>query len=142
MSKIARIIFLIVGAVMPIFVGLVHSYVHLTELITPEIEDFLQKKFEYSGKTQPLWDAWGVISFMMGISFIVIGLLNISTFRKLSKTEYPPILSILAMIFYLCCVLYVGIEYQAENQLYGGIVGGVLILICLTLTLRQNNSKL
>lgn len=78
---------------------------------------------------------------MMGISFIVIGILNISSWRKLSKTDYPPILSILAMIIYLSAVIYVGIEFKQVMQLYGGIFGMILIISCLVLTLKGMKSS-
>lgn len=126
---------------MPIFIGTLHTFVYFNDLISPAIHDYLQKGFEYSGKVQPLWDGWGIANFMMGISFIVIGLLNISSLRKLSKTDYPPILSILAMMFYLCGVIYVGVQYQQNMQLYGGIISGALILICLTLSVNGQKQK-
>lgn len=138
MSKLSRILFLIVGVVFPILIGLLHLVVHLTQLVSPEIQDYLQKEFMYSGKIQPLWDAWGIASFMMGISFVVIGLLNISILRRLSINDYPPVLSIISMMVYLSGVIYVGIEFEQSMQLYGGIFGGLLIACCLILTLKGN----
>lgn len=141
MSKTARILFLIIGVVFPIFIGLIHTYVHLSQLLTPEIEAYLQKEFVYSGKSQALWPAWGVVGFMMGISFVVIGLLNASSLRKLTATEYPPLLSIFAMLLYLAGVIFVGHEYNQSMQFYGGIFGAILTLICLFLTVKGRNAS-
>ena len=141
MRKTSRVIFLIIGCIMPIFIGAVHTIVYFYQLITPEIQEYLQKEFIYSGKSQPLWDAWGVANFMMRISFVTIGLLNISALRKLSKIDYPPIFSIIAMIFYLIGVIYVGVKFEQTIQFYGGIVGIVLIFGFLILSTRQNQKE-
>lgn len=142
MNKIVRILFLLVGCIAPIFIGSLHTATHFTQLITPEIEQFLQKEFLILGQPQKLWNTWGVVNFMMGVSFIVIGLLNISTLKNLSKTDFPPILSLVAMVLYQLCVTYVGYEYEAGFQFYGGMIGGILISISLLLTLTHKNSTI
>lgn len=135
--KTARILFLMVGCIMPMFIGALHTATHFSQLVIPEIKEILQSEIVIFGVSQPIWNTWGIVSFMMGASFIIIGLLNISIFRNLSKMEYPPVFPILAMIIYQLCVTYVGYEYEQGFQLYGGMVGTVFLLICLMLTLRK-----
>jgi len=45
MNKLARILFLIVGCIFPIFIGAFHTSTHFKDLVTPEIFDYLQKKY-------------------------------------------------------------------------------------------------
>ena len=138
MNKLSRILFLLVGCIMPIFIGIVHTIVYFTQLTAPEIENHLQKQFEISGSTQPLWYSWGVVSFMMGISFIVIGLLNSYILQRNSKHSALPTLPIIAMLFYQLCVIYVGYEYEQNFQFYGGIFGLLLLLICIFLNAKKS----
>jgi len=78
---------------------------------------------------------------MMGASFVVIGLINIATIRRLQNGERLPVLTITALIFYQVCVAYVGYAFEQAFQLYGGIFGGVLAVVCLVLTLIQADTK-
>lgn len=135
MNKIARILFLIVGCIFPLFIGGLHTLTHFRELLTPEIFDYLQKEVPLLGEKQTLWNVWGMVSFMMGASFIVLGLLNISISKLIPKTKALPVFPIVAVILYQLCVIYVGYEYKGAFQFYGGILGIILISICLILTL-------
>lgn len=139
--KTTGILFLMVGCIFPIFIGILHTITHFGQLVTPEINQFLQREFVILGKSQALWNTWGIVSFMMGTSFIIIGLLNISTLKKLSKTDFPPIISLIAMILFQFCVTYVGYEFEQDFQRYGGIFGGILLLASLALTLKNRNLK-
>lgn len=136
-NKIARTLFTIVGCIMPIFIGVLHTATHFSDLVTPEIQEYLQKEVSIIGQNQPLWYTWGITSVMMGISFIVIGILNISMLRTIPKKQNVPILSICAMILYLIFVLYVGIEFEQAFQFYGAIFGLVLMIACLFLSLNS-----
>ncbi len=138
MKKLARILFLIVGSVFPILVGALHTKVHFAELVIPKVQSDLSGTLQIMGDTIVYYNCWGLMSLMMGISFIVIGLLNISTFIRLSKDDYPPVMSIVAMMIYLTAVIYVGVTFQADQQFYGGIFGMVLSTICLFLSLKKD----
>ena len=122
---------------MPIFIGLLHTYAHFTDLINPEVQSHLQQEIMVTGQTQIMWNTWGVMSVMMGISFIVIGLLNISIIRNTNKNSQFPTLPIFAMIFYLSAVIYVGLTFNADMQLYGGIAGMMLTIVCLITNLKS-----
>ena len=139
MHKTAKILFLIVGCIFPIFIGGLHTATHFSALMTPEINVYLQKEVIILGEQQTLWNTWGVVSFMMGAAFIVIGLLNICILKGTPKNKALPILAILAMLLYQLCVIYVGYEFEAGFQFYGGIFGAILIVICLFLTFRNRS---
>ena len=137
MSKISRVLYLIAGSVFTILIGALHTFVHFQDLVKPEVQKNLQQEIMIMGESQTMWNTWGIMSFMMGMSFIVIGLLNIHIFNQLSKDEYPPSMGILAMVIYLLSVIYVGYEFAQAPQLYGGFFGLILISICGLLKLKN-----
>lgn len=134
MNKTARTLFLIVGCIFPILIGGLHTFVHFTELVTPEIYNYLQKEVTITGTKQPIWNSWGIVSFMMGASFIIIGLLNIVILSISPKTKALPVLPIIAMLLYQLCVVFAGYAYNGPFQLYGGMFGIALLSFCLMLT--------
>lgn len=133
MHKTAKILFLIFGVIIPIFIGSLHIYVHFKDLLTPEIYEYLQKEVFISYKNQALWNSWGIMSFMMGSSFITIGLINLAIFLKFSKAGHIPKMVISSMMFYQFCVIYVGYTFDQAFQFYGGIVGFIAMKMCLIL---------
>ncbi len=139
MNKLAKTFFIIAGCITPIFIGGLHLFVHFKDLIQPKIQNYLQKEMSIFGTEQALWYTWGIVSFMMGASFIIIGLLNIATIKKLHSTDHLPILSIISMMIYQLCVIYVGFEFEQNFQFYGGFLGLILFSISLVLTLRIKN---
>jgi hypothetical protein len=124
---------------MPIFIGIAHTVSHFMDLMTPEVNDFLQKEISILGEPQKLWNTLGVVSFMMGVSFIVIGILNISVILKTPKTHALPKMAIVAMIGYQMAVTYVGFEFEQSMQLYGGVFGLLLLSVCLVLTIKHRS---
>jgi len=134
MRKTARVLYFITGVVFPILIGGIHTAVHFSDLNTPEVQSALSGELIIMGEPQTYWNTWGVVSVMMGISFIVIGLLNLHIFRRLNKIDYPPIFPLLAMVLYLSAVIYVGFTFNAAQQLYGGLFGMVLVLIAIVLS--------
>ncbi|MEM9846684.1 MAG: hypothetical protein AAF847_02250 [Bacteroidota bacterium] len=136
MNRIANLLYFLFGILFPILIGALHTWVHFTELTKPEVQQALSNPIFLMGKAQPLWNTWGVMSFMMGISFIIIGLLNLAMRQHHSWKAYPFLSAIVAMLLYYCCVIYVGHTFQAMPQYYGGIFGLLLGLACLILTWR------
>lgn len=139
MIKTARILFYIFSIIMPILIGALHTYVHFTELLTPEVFEHLTPKVLINGKQTPLWNAWGLVSFMMGTSFILIGLLNLVAFRKLDKLAPPPIGNSLIIVLFLICVIYAAHTFHAPEQFYGSIVGLIFMTISIVLSLKSKN---
>ena len=136
MKKATRVIYLIIGVIFPIFIGLLHTYVHFTDLTTVTVQETLNTNLIISGNPQTYWNTWGVVSFMMGWAFIVIGLLNIVLFSLMKKEDYPPVMGFIVMGLYLFGVIYVGLEFNAIPQLYGAFFGLILIFAGLILTLK------
>jgi len=122
---------------MPILIGTWHTQVHFADLVSEPAQEAITNSIIIMGETKSLYNTFGLVSFMMGISFIIIGLLNIAAIKR-NKGNYPPILNIIIMMLYLACVIYVGRTFDATEQFYGGIVGMFLSLFCLGLTLTGN----
>lgn len=140
MIKTARILFVIFGTVMPILIGALHTFVHFKELLTPEIFEHLSTSFPINGRPTPLWNAWGLISFMMGASFIIIGLLNWTAFRQIPKHTTPPVSNSFIMLLYLICVIYAAHTFHAPEQFYGSIVGFILMSVTIFLSLKSKSN--
>ena len=136
MKKAARILFLIFGTIAPILIGLLHTKVHFQELLTPEIFEILSAEVPMNGRPTRLWNAWGLISFMMGGAFIIIGLLNAAAYSGLGKDNFPPISNIIIMMIYLGMVIYSAGTFNALEQFYGSIGGMFFMTIALFLTLK------
>lgn len=131
MSKLSRILYGIIGVFFPVFVGLLHMLAHVQDLITTDVRNQLENvELSIFDQPQVAWNSWGVMSVMMGMSFIVIGIINLHIVRSLKPNEYPPTLALLGMLVYLLTVVYVGSAFEANQQFYGGIFGLVLLACC------------
>lgn len=142
MLKLCRIIFLVVAARIPIIIGVMHLYIHFSKLVSPKVEDYLQKGAVISSESPQLWEIWGMTSFMMGLCFIIVGLLNSFTYLKLPKSGFPPLPSVLVMVLYYSGVFYAGIAFEQRFQLYGGLSGILALLLTLAIILRNDNKTL
>lgn len=142
MKQPANIIYLLIGIIFPILIGVLHTIVHFQDLTTPEVRAVLSESIIIMSEEQILWNTWGLMSFMMGISFIIIGLLNINLILKNGWHNYPSVLGILIMLIYLTCVIYISYTFQVLPQFYGGLFGLLLGFICLFITIfhKQKNS--
>ena len=136
-TKFARFLFIPFGILMPIFIGILHSYAHFKDLIKPNVQEYLTKEIEILGEIQNMWHTWAIVSLMMGISFIVIGLLNLSILKTVPKNKPLPISAVISMILYLSAVIYVGHTYDGAMQFYGGIAGMLMALLCLGATIKS-----
>ena len=136
MKNFVRITFIIIACIFPIFIGSLHTVTHFNDLLSPDIQSYLQEEFIILGKNQSLWNTWGIVSFKMGISFITIGLINIFIVKKFPKSDITPLGPILAMLLFQISVINVGNEYKQDFQLYGGMTGALLLTICVFLVLR------
>ncbi|MEM6697819.1 MAG: hypothetical protein AAF806_32645 [Bacteroidota bacterium] len=76
MRIVANSIYLLISIIFPVLIGGLHTLVHFQDLTTKEVESMLSESILIMGEAQMLWKTWSLTSFMMGISFIIIGLLN------------------------------------------------------------------
>lgn len=129
--KFSRTVFLVLGCRIPLIIGAMHLYVHFHSLVHPNIEIYLKNGARVSSITEPLWETWGILSFMMGWGSMVIGVLNSSIFIGLSKLHFPLIVPLVTMWGYYLGVLYMGWEYEQHFQFYGGLISTILLSMAL-----------
>jgi len=120
--KISKGLFVLNG-ITSIIIGLTHTYAHYNELISSEINVLLDKEIVVMGIDSNIWNLWQGMSLMMGILLIIVGLMSVAIIWNLNKGEYPPINISVIIIFMLLAVLYCGVNYFGEPQIYGGIIG-------------------
>lgn len=131
--KFVRIGYLITVCILPIIIGSMHLFVHFDELVSDQIRKHLLTEVTIVSKAQPLWNTWGMTSLMMGVSFIIIGVLNSIVFIGLPKKNHPSVSLLTIGFFYYLAVFYAGIEFQQNFQIYGGFICGILLLSALIL---------
>lgn len=133
MKKTARILYFIVP-MMFIFIGILHLKVHYQELVTPAIESTLNYDIPLMGKASNVWRMWQGFSFMMGVCFVIIGLLNLAMMAQVPKSAYPPKSMTAIMFLLMATVTYTGIHFFEAMQFYGGIFGMLILGIVLVLS--------
>ena len=136
MRKIINVLFLLIGVIFPILIGGLHTLTHFQTLTSTAVQEKLSETFILFDKEESLYLTWGIMSFMMGVTFIIIGLLNGETYRRILQQKASPLTPMLIMSLYLACVIYAGYTFQQMPQFIGGIVGLCLAVICILLSVR------
>jgi len=121
-------------AVMAILIGLEHLRVHFAQLVSPELASRLGFDLEVLGHPMDVYGAWQGFSFMMGVSFVTIGLLLLVAYLR--RGEAPGVMVFAVLIMFLSAVVYSGVHYFGPKQIYGGLFGVVLNLTGLIFALR------
>jgi len=131
--KLSRILYQFVAG-MFILIGLLHLQVHYAELVSPELQKALGFDISLMGNNADVYKMWQGFSFMMGVCFIIIGLLNLVFIRGIGKENFPPVGAIIVMMLLMSAVTYSGANFFGPEQFYGGIFA----LICLSISLVLN----
>lgn len=74
----------------------------------------------------------------MGILLIIIGLLQLFILKSSKNNSYPPLGGSFIMILMLVFVIYAGYNFFSTWQVYGGIIGVFIQLMCIFLTVRND----
>jgi len=120
--KISKGLFLLNG-ITSVFIGLTHTYAHYAELISSEIQSLLDKDLVVMGTPSNIWNLWQGMSLMMGVLLIIVGLMSILIIVNLDKGLSPPINISIVIILMLVMVVYSGINFFGDAQIYGGAFG-------------------
>lgn len=123
--KLSKGLFVLNG-ITSIFIGLTHTYAHYSELVSNEINTLLDKEIVVMGTDSNIWLLWQGMSLMMGILLIIVGAISLAVIWNLKKGEFPPVNISIIIILMLIAVVYSGVNYFGEAQLYGGIAGIVI----------------
>jgi len=118
--------FYLAGCFGGVFIGSLHTYVHLKELAG----DDLKARFDefgtiaVSGTMTPAWDLFQALSLLMGVFALTLGLVNIAALMAAANRR-PPIGVCAINIAMLIFVIAMGVLYLGPTQIYGGI-GGII----------------
>ena len=128
-------------ATMFILIGLLHLQVHYADLVTPELEEQFSQVDQLVIMETPAdaYRNWQGFSFMMGVCFVVIGLLNISMAR-LAQNQIPRGFTF-SMMLLMASVSYAGYHFFTPFQLYGGIFGLSLLTLGFLYSFRDKASS-
>lgn len=136
MKKLAKVLYGMNG-VTCIFIGVLHTIAHYSELLTEDIKTRLDHKIVVTGLESNIWDLWQGMSLMMGYFIIVIGVLHLFIISQIQKNNYPPIGASIIMILMLLGVIYAGLNFFSIWQVYGGIMGIALQTTCLVISIKK-----
>jgi len=136
--KLSKGLFLLNG-VTSILIGLLHTYAHFDELVTPAVKSTLDKPLVVMGADSNIWNLWQGMSFMMGHSFVLFGITHLVIGLRLNKDECPPIPFIILMMISCAGAVYTGYYFFGPAQLYGGLFGILCLAISLFLTIKTRN---
>ncbi len=123
--KLARVLF-VLPSVTFLFIGAAHTFVHLTELSTPEIEAALREIGEIGaggGQVAEMRDLWHGLSLLMGFFSMGLGGVNLASLRAVGQDAPPPVGVTLVSIMTLCAVGVIGALYLGPIQLFGAPFG-------------------
>jgi len=136
MKKVARGIYWYNGIAF-LFVGALHTFTHYQQLLTPSLKTMMDHGLKVNGESSNVWELWQGMSLMMGLSFIIIGLFNLSTILNIARENYPPINTTLTMILMCLFVTYSGYHFFSPIILGGGVFGLLLQIVCLFILLKN-----
>ncbi len=113
------------GSVGFLFIGALHSAVHLAQLSGDGLEERFRNlgTIAVSGQTPESWDLFQGTSLLMGVFSIAIGSINLGTLRSIGRDQPPPPLVGLANMATLAAIIAVGARHLGPIQFYGGLAG-------------------
>ena len=122
--RLARRAF-IAGSIGFVFIGGLHTVVHLIDLAGPELEARFQRlgTIDVSGESVRSWDLFQGISLLMGLFSMTIGLIDLGALRSTGPDQLPPVPVAVANITMLMAIIAVGAAYLGPLQVYGGLFG-------------------
>ncbi len=135
--KISKGLFLFNG-VTTILIGMLHTYAHFKELVTPEVNSLLDKALVVMGADSNIWSLWQGMSLMMGMQMVAMGLISVLIIWNLKPGVFPPTNISLVIILMLIFVVYCGINFFGPGQLYGGIAGIIIQSVSILLSKVKN----
>ncbi|MEM6642422.1 MAG: hypothetical protein AAF616_05545 [Bacteroidota bacterium] len=139
-KKVANILSTIVASLF-IAIGLLHTEVHFRELNSSNVKSALVeiKDVQLLGEEADMWRLWQGFSFMMGICFVIIGVLRIITMQA-QGLKYQ-LVGAFAMVVLLVVVIVSGKLFFGPVQTYGGSVGLALQCYSIFLLLRKSRKE-
>lgn len=115
------------GILFPIAIGVYTTI--LPETVMLPLSAGLGTETQIMGMSTFNWESWGMMSAAAGISFIIIGLLNIHILRNAIKKNILSFTPSLVMAIFWIAMIYMGQAYNNSVQFYTGLIGLPLIVV-------------
>ena len=130
MHQLARTTFAI-GSITFIFIGLLHTYVHLSELSGAD----LQIRFDQmgtlllQGAEVAVWDLFQGTSLLMGFFSLALGCVLLCILLTTPRQRLPHWSICLTTCVMLVGILAIGALYLGRFQVIGGLIGVLLFAL-------------
>ncbi|MEL6572454.1 MAG: hypothetical protein AAFQ64_12385 [Pseudomonadota bacterium] len=117
-----------IGATGFVFIGLLHTYVHVTELMDADLRELFTvvDSITVNGVETSLWDLFQGVSLLMGFFSVALGGVLLASLGSLSKRDAPSRAICLVTLAMLFSIMTMGWVYLSNMQIIGGAFG----LIC------------
>lgn len=112
----------IAASVTFIMIGLLHTYVQLTDMSATKIEADLDAIGMVDGIDATALDLWHGIGLLMGFFSICVGANNLAALRAAANGR-PPVGVCINNMAMLAAITVVGALYLGPTQMFGGPVG-------------------
>lgn len=140
MEKLSRILSNVV-AILFVLIGILHTDVHFRELASIEVKSRLSIIHDISllREQADIWKLWQGFSFMMGVGFIIIGMLRLLGIQ--TQNVRKEVMGAATMHLLLIVVIFSGILFFAPPQIYGGVIGLILQFVSVALLIRSRQTN-
>ncbi len=124
------------GSVAHVVVGLLHTYVQLTDMAAPTIRGELEAIGGVANVDASAWELWQGLGLLMGFFMIALGLSNLAGMKG-RIDDYPAAGVCAVNIVMFIAIFTIGLVYLGPMQLLGGPLGITMFGIPLVASLRK-----
>lgn len=141
MKKRARTTY-IAGSIGFLFIGALHTTVHLAELAGTVLESRFRElgTIDVNGTTAESWDLFQGTSLLMGFFSIALGFVDLGALQAVGRDALPPVLVAVANVIMLGSIVAIGALYLGPLQVYGGLFGIALFTVTIVAGVRKEQA--
>lgn len=125
LTRLGRTTF-IIGSVVFILIGALHTFVQLTDMSASGIRGPLEAIGKVENVDATAWELWAGLGLLMGFFAIALGASNLAGLFDRHGSGQPALGVCLVNIAMLISISTIGVLYLGPLQLAGGPIGGVL----------------
>lgn len=122
--ELSSILFTI-GSCLFIIIGVLHLWVHFTQLIAAETQEKvrLAKPIVVMKKKVEVLRLWLGFSLIFGVLLLFLGIIDLLSLNLSELNSLSFILICVSNILVLSVIVYSGFRYFGKIQIYGGLLG-------------------
>lgn len=135
--ELSRILFAI-GSSLFIAIGILHLWVHFTQLIAEETQEKVKmaQRIVVMNKKVEVLRLWLGFSLIFGVLLLFLGIIDLLSLHLADLNSLSFILICVSNMLILLVIIYSGFKYFGKIQIYGGLLGLLLfgttlgLLVC------------